>query len=938
MDTKNTEIASPRLKAMAPALAKASAGRRKDGGRPYDPSLTEKKIYKAWERAKAFRPAEKKPRGKKSFSIVIPPPNVTGSLHMGHALNASMQDSLIRYHRMKGDDTVWLPGMDHAGIATQNVVEKQLKKEGLTRHDLGRAKFIERVWQWKEQSGTTIGKQLRRIGSSCDWSRERFTMDKEYVRAVQEAFIHYANKGFIYRGDRIVNWCPRCASSISDLEVKHEEREGLIYNIKYPLKDGTGFVTVATTRPETMLGDTAVAVYPSDERYKQLVGKIILLPISNREVSIVVDHAVEKDFGTGAVKVTPAHDQTDWEIGERQKLPVINVIGEDGKMTQTAGTEYVGLTTDDARAKVLQQLQELQLLQGDPEKMRHNVALCDRCGTVIQPLVSKQWFVKMGSLAKPAREVVEKDLINFEPERWKKNYLDWLTGVKDWCVSRQLWWGHRLPVWYCQTGRISNFPAFAKASAGKQFSISKTEGHVVFSMVKPKKCPDCGGKEFIQDPDVLDTWFSSALWPFAVFGWPEMTDDLERFYPTSVLATARDIVALWVARMVFSGLEFTDKNKYLPAKQYGKKNQKHQIPFEHVIIHPTVLNLKGQRMSKSLGTGIDPMDLINQYGADAVRFGLLVQTQQDQQALRFDENAVRVGRNFANKLWNLANFIQGTVRRSPVASTLNPVPLFDQWILQRLDIVSKEVTSALEDFRFGDAVRSLHAFIWDEFADWYIEVSKVSGLTSANVAKEVFKKCLVLLHPFMPFVSEELWKDFGDKKGMLINSAWPKPVKKKTQEIKEIGQFKEIVGELRSLRNLIGLPVGARPVVYLKTERKLVPLYAGIAQLAGFAEVVKQKSGANWILLPTRTKYEIALQKENLITLPLADRLNTMQKNTLKAQEEIAKIEQRLKQMGDKAPVAIVEEQNINLVSKRRELVNQEQGKLGLQILIAGLK
>jgi len=454
-DMKNREIASPRLKAMAPAFAKASAGRRKDG-KPYDPSVTEEKIYKAWERAKAFQPAVKKPRGKKAFSIVIPPPNVTGSLHMGHALNASMQDALIRYHRMKGDDTVWIPGMDHAGIATQNVVEKQLKKEGFSRHDLGREKFIERVWQWKEQSGTTIGKQLRRIGSSCDWSRERFTMDKEYVRAVQEAFIHYANKGLIYRGDRIVNWCPRCSSSISDLEVKHEERDGLIYNIKYPLVDGTDSITVATTRPETMLGDTAVAVYPSDERYQKLVGKKIKLPLTNREIPIVADHAVEKEFGTGAVKVTPAHDQTDWEIGERQKLPVMNVIGEDGKMTAVAGKEYVGLTTSEAREKVLQKLGDANLLASEPQKMRHNVALCERCGTVIQPLVSKQWFVKMDQLAKPAKNVVEKELIKFQPERWKKISLDWLVNVKDWCVSRQLWWGHRLPVWYCQTGRISN--------------------------------------------------------------------------------------------------------------------------------------------------------------------------------------------------------------------------------------------------------------------------------------------------------------------------------------------------------------------------------------------------------------------------------------------------------------------------------------------------
>ncbi len=907
MATKNTEKISP-----SPSLIKRGSAR------PYDPSLTEEKIYKAWERAKAFQPAVKKPRGKKSFSIVIPPPNVTGSLHMGHALNASMQDALIRYHRMKGDDTVWIPGMDHAGIATQNVVEKQLKKEGLTRHDLGREKFIERVWQWKGQSGTTISKQLRRVGSSCDWSRERFTMDKEYVRAVQEAFIHYAKKGLIYRGDRIVNWCPRCASSISDLEVKHEERDGLIYNLIYPLVDGSGSVVVATTRPETMLGDTAVAVYPSDGRYQELVGKKIKLPLTNREIPIVADHAVDKTFGTGAVKVTPAHDQTDWEIGERQKLQVINVIGEDGKMTQAVGLEYVGLPTSEAREKVLQKLQELQLLKGEPEKIRHNVSLCDRCSTVIQPLVSKQWFVKMGPLAKPAIIVAEKDLINFEPQRWKKVYLDWLTGVKDWCVSRQLWWGHQLPVWYCQTGRMTN----------DDKRMIKTNGHVVFSSVKPKKCLDCGGTDFIQDPDVLDTWFSSALWPFAVFGWPEMTDDLARFYPTSVLATARDIMALWVTRMVFSGLEFTDKNKYLPAKQYGKKNLSQQIPFKNVIIHTTVLNLKGQRMSKSLGTGIDPIDLINQYGADAVRFGLLIQTQQDQQALRFDENAVRVGRNFANKLWNIGKYI-GSAKKAKTAPTL-----FDNWILQRLETVSEEVTVALDEFRFGDATRMLHAFIWDEFADWYIEVSKVPGLTSANVAKDVFKKCLVLLHPFMPFVTEELWKDFGDKKGMLINTAWPKFAKSRKKEIKEIKYFQAIVGELRSIRNLLGIPNGTKPVILLQTERNLKPLWPAIAQLSNFSEVVEKENGAKWVSLPATYCSKIALTTETLSTLPLKERLITMESDTKKAQEEIIKLEQRLIQMGDKAPVNVVQQQRELLVAKKLDLEKQQNGITALDTLI----
>ncbi len=875
--------------------------------KPYDPHEVEEKIYKTWERAKAFSPAAKAKRGQKSFSIVIPPPNVTGSLHMGHALNASMQDALIRFHRMKGDDTVWIPGTDHAGIATQNVVEKQLKKEGLSRHDLGREKFIERVWEWKNQYGKTIGLQIRRLGSSCDWTRERFTMDPGYVRAVQEAFIHYANKGLIYRGNRIVNWCPRCASSISDLEVKYEEQNGLIYNVSYLLSDGSGEVVVATTRPETMLGDSGVAVYPGDERYKHLIGKKLRLPLVGREIPIVADHAVEKDFGTGAVKVTPAHDLVDWEIGARQKLEVINVIGEDGKMTGFAGDKYEGLSVEDARKKVVEDLKKEGRLQGEPVQMRHNIALCDRCGTVIQPLVSKQWFVKMQPLAAPAKKAGEDNLITFHPERWRRAYLEWLNGVKDWCISRQLWWGHRIPVWYCEADK----------------------SHSVFSIAKPKKCPECDNKNFVQDPDVLDTWFSSALWPFAVFGWPEATDDFARFYPTSVLATARDILALWVARMVFSGLEFTDRKKFLPAKQYGKTNAKQQVPFKDVIIHPTVLNLKGQRMSKSLGTGIDPIDLIEQYGADATRFGLLVQTQQDQQALRFDENAVRTGRNFVNKLWNIAKYLKTERKKGSRSSSQTP---FDQWVQQRVEETTREVTSALEELRFGDGIRTLHSFVWDDFADWYIEASKVDGTVNTKNAVQVFQRILVLAHPFLPFITEELWKEFGTK-DLLIVSAWPKTkkaVQKNDGNVIEL--VKQTVKELRSLRGLLGVLPAERLALRLGVEKELDGLHPVVEKMANVSVVTEQQG--DWIIVPTALKFSVALEKTLLRKLPLKEKMSVMQKDLEKAKDAAAKLKQRILLMQGKAPEEVVADQREQLALIEGELRQKTGGVEELRKLL----
>ncbi len=900
--------------------------------KPYDPQSVERGISRRWERAKVFSPPAARRRGRTSFAIVIPPPNITGSLHVGHALNGAMQDVLIRYHRMRGDDTVWVPGTDHAGIATQNVVEKELRSEGKTRQDLGREKFLERVWAWKERYGETITQQIRRLGCSCDWSRARFTLDAEYVRAVQEAFIHYAHRGLIYRGDRIVNWCPRCASSISDLEVRYEEKEDVLYAVRYPLTKrtgnrksgtGTGHIVVATTRPETMLGDAAVAVHPDDERYTALVGKRVRLPLTDREIPIVADRAVDPHFGTGAVKVTPAHDATDAEIAKRHGLPTRNVIGEDGQMTAAVPAPYRGLSADAAREQVLTDLRARGLLvQETPH--RHSVGSCERCGTVVQPLVSKQWFVRMKPLAQPAIDVVEEGLITFHPPRWKKPFLAWLRGVKDWCISRQLWWGHRLPVWYCQAGKRNSKLEYA---------------HIVFSTVKPRRCPECGGREFVQDPDVLDTWFSSALWPLAVFGWPEATADLARFYPTTVLTTAPEILHLWVARMVFSGLEFTNRKTYLPATQYGKTNRAGQVPFRDVIIHQTVLNIRGQRMSKSLGTGIDPLELIEKYGADATRFGILVQLHGDQQALRFDEHAVRTGRNVVNKLWNIGRFLerQARSRRHEVggkqrraASRLSSLA-FDTWIQGRLADVTEEVTNDLNAYRFGEALRTLHAFLWDEFADWYVEVCKVPEMTAPRVARDVFVTLLRLFHPFLPFVTEELWRTFGDHP-LLTTASWPMERRTKqrsagkTKALGSVAIIQAVVRHLRSVRTLLGIPAGQNIPVRIWGEASLLPLFPVVMFLAGCRTVANGARDAGaWVPLPRVGRVRMALQRDALAGLDLTAHLEAARRRAAQSRVLVQSTEQRLETMRKGAPTTVVAQAEERLIVERRDLRELER-------------
>ncbi|MDP2663943.1 MAG: valine--tRNA ligase [bacterium] len=688
----------------------------------YDPKEVEDGIYQFWLRTGFFNPdnlpdcAGRPGKRKEAYAIVVPPPNITGELHMGHALNATIQDILIRKKRMEGYKTLWLPGTDHAGIATQNVVEKELKKEGKTRHDLGREKFIERVWVWREKYGNLILNQLKSLGCSLDWSRIRFTLDKEYEEAVKTAFLHYYKKGWIYRGQRVVNWCPRCKTSLSDLELEYEEEKGKLWYIKYPLKkDDDNFIVVATTRPETMLGDTAVAVNPKDKRYKNLIGRTVILPIQEKEIPIIGDKAVDLEFGTGAVKVTPAHDFTDWEIGQRHNLKSVKVINEDGKMTKESKI-CQGLKVSECRQKVLEELQNKGLLE-KTEDHSHSLPYCYRCHSLVEPLSSLQWFLKMDELAKVAIKSVKTGKVKFVPKNFEKIYFDWLGNIKDWCISRQLWWGHRIPL----------------------------EG----------------------EKDVLDTWFSAALWPFATLGWPQKTKDLKTFYPTCVLSTARDIINLWVARMVFSGMEFMGKE-----------------PFGTVLVHPTVLTKEGKRMSKSLGTGIDPINLCQKFGADATRFGIAWQLTGGQD-VHFVEDNIVMGKKFCNKIWNASRFVLMQIGNTKLQipnklqTPNSKLTSADRKILTRLNKTVKSVNKDLESFQFGRACRSLYDFFWHDFCDEYIEKSKSEIQNPKSETKKVLiyvlSKSLKLLHPFIPFITEEIYQKLPikDKKKCLMIEQWP---------------------------------------------------------------------------------------------------------------------------------------------------------------------
>lgn len=704
----------------------------------YNPKNVEDRIYKSWLDAKYFH-AKREP-GKKTYTIVIPPPNITGQLHMGHALDNTLQDILIRYHRMAGYDTLWVPGTDHASIATEAKIVEAMKKEGLTKEDIGREKFLERAWAWKAQYGGRIIEQLKKMGSSCDWDRERFTLDEGCSKAVNEVFCNLYEKGLIYRGERIINWCPHCLTSISDAEVEYEEQAGHFWHLRYPFKDGSGYLELATTRPETLLGDTAVAVNPQDERYKDVVGKTLILPLVHREIPVVADDYVEMDFGTGVVKITPAHDPNDFEVGLRHNLEVINVLTPDAKITDDY-PKYAGMDRYEARKAIVEDLKAEGALV-EIEDYSHNVGTCYRCGTTVEPRVSKQWFVKMKPLAGPAIDAVKNGDTRFIPQRFEKVYFHWLENIRDWCISRQLWWGHRIPAWYC-------------ADCG-EITVSRTA---------PTACAHCGSKNIEQDPDTLDTWFSSALWPFSTLGWPEETEDYKHYYPTNTLVTGYDIIPFWVMRMMFSGLEQTG-----------------QVPFDTVLIHGLVRDAQGRKMSKSLGNGIDPLEIIDKYGADALRFTLATGNSPGND-MRFSDERVEASRNFANKIWNAARFIlMNLPENEPAPYIPQALAIEDKWILSQYNTLVSGVTDSLEKFELGMAVQKLYDFIWDVFCDWYIEIAKIrlngddeeQKATVRAVLVYVMSNTLKLLHPFMPFITEEIWQTLPHTGESIMISDWPK--------------------------------------------------------------------------------------------------------------------------------------------------------------------
>ena len=710
----------------------------------YEPQQVEGRIYEMWERGNCFK-GDPDPK-KKPFSIVMPPPNVTGQLHMGHAMDCTLQDILTRFKRMQGYAALWVPGVDHAGIATQIKVEEELRvNEGLTRYDLGREKFLQRVWQWKEKYGGRIVQQQKKMGVSCDWSRSRFTMDEGCSKAVRETFCELYDKGLIYKGSRIINWCPHCVTALSDAEVEYQDKPGHLWHIRYPLTDGSGDLVVATTRPETMMGDTGVAVNPEDERFKHLIGKTCILPIMNREIPIVGDEYCEIGFGTGAVKMTPAHDPNDFEVGQRHNLEIIRCIGDDGKINENGGP-YNGMDRYECRKAIVRDLEEQGYLV-KTEPYSHNVGTCYRCHNDVEPLISAQWFVKMEPLAREALRVVREGEVKFVPDRFSKIYTNWMENVHDWCISRQLWWGHQIPAWYCDDC-----------------------GHINVSREDPAKCEKCGSAHLTRDPDVLDTWFSSALWPFSTLGWPSMTEDLEYFYPTSVMVTGYDIIFFWVSRMIFSGCE-----------------QMRRIPFHTVLIHGLVRDDKGRKMSKSLGNGIDPLEVAEKYGADALRFNLITGNSPGND-MRFYTEKCEAMRNFANKIWNASRFVMMNLRLDsyalPETETLAPE---DKWVLSKLNTLVKEVTENLDSYEIGVASAKVYDFLWDTYCDWYIELTKTrlngedqtASLTAQNVLCYVLVELLKLLHPFMPFITEEIFQALPGRTGsahegeFLMTAKWP---------------------------------------------------------------------------------------------------------------------------------------------------------------------
>ncbi|MBS4989555.1 valine--tRNA ligase [Anaerotruncus colihominis] len=764
----------------------------------YDPKQVEDKTYRFWQDGGYFH-AEPNP-DKKPYTIVIPPPNITGRLHMGHALDETLQDILIRWRRMQGYEALWLPGTDHASIATEAKIVEAMRQEGVTKEQLGREGFLERAWAWKREYGGHILDQLKKLGSSCDWQRERFTLDEGCSRAVREVFVRFFEQGLIYRGERIVNWCPHCLSTISDIEVEYEEKDGFFWHINYPIVGTDDVLEIATTRPETLLGDTAVAVHPDDERYKHLIGKMVLLPIVNKQIPIVADEYVEMDFGTGVVKITPAHDPNDFEVGLRHGLPIVNVMNDDATINENGG-KYQGLTREECRRQIVKDLEDGGFLKA-VEPYKHNVGSCYRCGSVIEPRVSKQWFVKMEPLAKPAIEAVRSGRTRFIPERFDKIYFNWMENIKDWCISRQLWWGHRIPAWYC---------------AGC--------GEMVVSRETPQTCPKCGSHRLEQDPDTLDTWFSSALWPFSTLGWPDDTPELRYFYPTDTLVTGYDIIFFWVARMIFSGLAHMD-----------------EAPFKTVLIHGLVRDAQGRKMSKSLGNGIDPLEIIDRYGADALRFTLATGNSPGND-MRFSDEKVNASRNFANKIWNASRFILMNLSDDVEPGLPETLNIEDKWVLSKYRTLVREVTDNLEKFELGLAVQKLYDFIWDILCDWYIELCK-SRLQAGGETSEAAQRVLVyvmtgtlkLLHPFMPFITEEIWQALPHDGESIMVAPWPQDdaALDFSADESDFEMIMQVIRAIRARRGEMNVPPSKKTRLFIMTAHKAVfeqgrPFFARLA-------------------------------------------------------------------------------------------------------------
>lgn len=860
----------------------------KELAKAYEPKEVEDRIYNFWLKGGYFHAEVDK--DKKPYTIVIPPPNITGQLHMGHALDETLQDIIIRFKRMQGYSTLWLPGTDHASIATEAKIVEAMRKENISKEDLGREKFLDRAWEWKEKYGGRIVEQLKKLGSSCDWERERFTLDEGCSKAVKEVFVNLYNKGLIYRGERIINWCPKCKTSISDAEVEFGERDGNFWHIRYPLTDGTGYLNLATTRPETLLGDTAIAVHPEDERYKDYVGKTVTLPLVGREIPIIADNYVEKDFGTGVVKITPAHDPNDFEVGERHNLPIITVMDESAVMNENAGN-YQGLDRYEARKQIVRDLEEKDFLI-KVEPIKHNVGVCYRCSDTIEPRISEQWFVKMAPLAEPAIKSVKNKEVKFIPERFSKIYFNWMENIKDWCISRQLWWGHRIPAYYCDDC-----------------------GEMIVSKDDVKVCNKCGSTNIHQDEDTLDTWFSSALWPFSTLGWPDNTEELKYFYPTNTLVTGYDIIFFWVARMIFSGIEHMG-----------------EVPFNTVFIHGIVRDSQGRKMSKSLGNGIDPLEIIDKYGADALRFNLATGNSPGND-IRFSDEKVEASRNFANKIWNASRFIHMNIDDYDVKNELpEKLTLEDEWIVSSFNSVAKEVNENLEKFELGIAVQKLYDFIWDDFCDWYIELSKPrlqSDDENANNVRQVLvwviTNTLKLLHPFMPFITEEIWQTMPHTGESIMIEPYPAYDTRLNFE-KSVEQMHSIMNVIRAIRNRrseMNVPPSKKAKIYIATnnQKTFINGMSYINKLAYASEIEVADSfdlpGAVTIVTDDARVY---IPMDQLVDKDAEiDRLN---KELKKAEKELDFAEKKLNNPGfiGKAPQKVIDNVK-NTAQKMREKI-----------------